>query len=397
MPANKKQAWKARLLVPCLDPACGASLYEPLAAIENGVILAEHGIISAIGANLAIPHDYELIDYGDSIICPSLVNAHTHLQLSWLQGETSLGHGFTDWLKSMLPQLLPVIGSGFGPMQEAAFRDAVLGLIACGTGYAGDIGGSIPGALAAALSVGFPMTHFCEWFGFLEDSESIWPARCQAEVGANPDARASCAPCGHALYSTSVKQMQRVQAWCEESGVPFTFHLAESPEETEMLASGTGPLVDLYRGIVLPDNWRPEGLAPVRMASKYGLLNKNTLAVHGVQMDGGDIKEFAETGAALCLCPRSNRNLSVGTAPVRKFIEADILLCLGTDGLASCADLDIRNEVAFLQEEFDLPMSVLLRMAIANGRAALGLGQEWLAIGRQARFSVWPLRDPCDA
>ncbi|MBD5641991.1 MAG: amidohydrolase family protein [Desulfovibrio sp.] len=384
------------MLVPILEPARGAALYEPVRALENGVILADNDLIVAIGANLAVPPDYELTDFGDAMICPPLVNAHTHLQLSWLEG-TVWGLGFTEWLKSMLPRLFPVIRSGFGSRERAALADAVACLQACGTGHAGDVGGSIPGALEAAAAQDLPLTSFCEWLGFTEDAASPWPGRCRQAISANPGLALRCAPCGHALYSTSVAQMRIAQAWCESMGRIFTFHLAESPEETEMLVSGAGPLAELYRGNVLPDNWQPPGLGPVRLALRHGLLKKGTLAVHCVQLEDSEIMKFAATGAAICLCPRSNRNLAVGLAPAQKLADAGILLCLGTDGLTSCEDLDVRNEARFLQTEFGLPLPALLRMAIPNGRAALGLETETLAAGKKARFSVWALGEDSNA
>lgn len=386
-----KKAWKASLIAPYIAPGRGEELFAPLETIPNGVILCVEGRITAIGASIPIPGDYEVIDCGDSIICPPLVNAHTHLQLSWLNKRTLWGKGFTAWLKSMLLQLFPVIRTGFGLRQKRAMLAATESLAASGTGAIGDVGGSIPGAIETSFESDAQCLRFCEWFGFGPETASPWPSRCRFYLENHPRDTQNCSPSAHALYSTSESCLCKAHDWCRQTGRVFTFHLAESPEETEMLVSGTGPLAELYRDIVLPPDWKPSGATPFRTAMGYNLLDEKTLAVHGAQLERDEVKDFAATGAALCLCPRSNKNLSVGVAPVESLIAAGALLCLGTDGLTSCEDLDIRNEARFLQSRFDLPLAAILRMAIPNGRVALGMEVEALQPGSRAFFSIWPL------
>ena len=59
---------------------------------------------------------------------------------------------------------------------------------------------------------------------------------------------ARCAPGGHALYSTGPEILSAARQDCSRMGRVFSFHLAESPEETQLLTSGSGPLRDLYAG-----------------------------------------------------------------------------------------------------------------------------------------------------
>jgi len=391
-PAGGPVAFRARLIVPLAGEkaARGKALRAPLASLENCWLMAEKGRIAAIGKNLP-PHCHKR-DLGDVAILPPLANAHTHLQLSWLGGKTLWRHGFTLWLKSMLPLLMPAIGAGFGsPAQLAALDNACKSLTEQ-TAYAGDVGGSITGALAAAQAAAhkhdLTITHFCEWFGFAPDG-SPWPERCHSEIAQNGDT--SCAPSAHGLYSTSAANVRKAHAFCKRHGRVFSIHLAESEEETELLCAGTGPLAELYRGCVLPPNWRPPGMRPLPYAQKLGILGHGTLAVHGVQLDQKEIELLAASGAALCLCPRSNYNLAVGEAPVGGLMASGTLLCLGTDGLTSSTDLDIRNEALFLRRKLGLPWRILWRMATVNGAAALGMPFSGLAVGQPARFSVWPL------
>ena len=204
---------------------------------------------------------------------------------------------------------------------------------------------------------------------------------------------ARCAPGGHALYSTGPEILAAARQDCARMGRVFSFHLAESPEETQMLTTGDGPLRAFYDKVVLPQGWEAPGLRPLAYALKLGLLGPGTLAVHGVQLDAQEVEVLAASGAAMCLCPRSNRNLGVGVAPVREMMESGALLCLGTDGLTSNRDLDVRKEAVWLRETLDVPPEALVRMLTVNGAAALNVldcGAGRLEKGGPADFCVLP-------
>jgi aminodeoxyfutalosine deaminase len=86
---------------------------------------------------------------------------------------------------------------------------------------------------------------------------------------------------------------------------------------------------------------------PARFFDDGGLLGPATLAVHGVQLTPADAALLKERGVTICLCPRSNERLAVGTAPVHLFTKLGIPLCLGTDSLASNDSLSLWDEIRF--------------------------------------------------
>lgn len=398
-------AFRARSLVALAGegPARGATaLFAPLARLDDALILTRAGRVEEVRPwkNARLPAGTQVRDLGDVRLMPACVNAHTHLQLSWLAGRTRWGHGFAAWLQSLIPQLVaPARDGGETAQRHRAAARACAALAADGTHWVGDVGGSSPGALsilrAASTAAGLETRRFCEWFGFappLTDAGRPWPPRCRAEIAADAALENECAPCGHALYSTAPDILCAAREWCAGAGRVFSFHLAESPEETELLATGAGALRACYEGTVLPPGWQPPRLRPLAFASALGLLGPGVLAVHGVQLAAEEITALAASGAALCLCPRSNRNLAVGEAPVRALLESGTLLCLGTDGLTSNKDLDVRNEAILLRERLDLPPRALLRLLTVNGAAALGFprGTGTLAPGAPAVFAVIP-------
>ena len=63
-----------------VDPARGATL-------KDQVILVEHGKIKAIGPHLAIPADAEQIDLSKEWLTAGLMDAHTHMTLTTIEGD----------------------------------------------------------------------------------------------------------------------------------------------------------------------------------------------------------------------------------------------------------------------------------------------------------------------
>lgn len=378
------------------SPARGVQLFAALKKIDNALLLVREGLVEDVRpwAHARLPAGAQVRDVGPVCLAPACVNAHVHLELSHLAGRTLWGKGFTPWLES----LIPLLSASSGDAAAAALASACADLAGTGTAHAGNVAGSLPNGLAladkACRETGLSVSHFCEWFGFgppFADDERPWPPRCRAALAADPFLAARCAPAGHALYSTAPDVLRAARQTCATRRTVFSFHLAESPEETRLLTTGDGPLRDCYENVVLPQGWQPPGMRPLAYAASLGLLGPGVLAVHGVQLDAQEVEVLAAGGTALCLCPRSNRNLGVGAPPVRALMESGGLLCLGTDGLTSNSDLDVRREAVYLRETFDVPPEALVRLLTVNGAAALGLaGGGRLMPGFPADFCVLP-------
>jgi cytosine/adenosine deaminase-related metal-dependent hydrolase len=98
---------------------------------------------------------------------------------------------------------------------------------------------------------------------------------------------------------------------------------------------------------------------------------------------------LAKTKAKVCLCPGSNRYLSVGTAPVENYLRRGILPALGTDSLTSNPELSLWQEMRLLAEEHpSVDPTDILCMATLGGAEALGLDGQLgsLEPGKTAAF-----------
>lgn len=411
-------------------PARGEDLFAPLKKIDNAVLVVRDGLVEDVRpwGREALPAGAQVHDVGPVSLIPACINAHTHLELSHFAGRTRWGQGFAAWLLSLIPLLSEEPDEAATAALEAACAD----IVGAGTVHVGDFcGRRLVETAQACQAVGLGATHFCEWFGFappFADALRPWPPRVRDDVAIlgqsgpsgtsdvndtnglhgpagtslhgstgtnrlndqNGPIGMACAPAGHALYSTAPEVLQDARRHCVAGNKIFSFHLAESPEETELLTTGGGSFRTCY-GAVLPKNWTPPGLSPFDYALSLDLLGPGTLAVHGVHLDARERVGLAASGTALCLCPRSNQNLAVGQAPVHALFETGMLLCLGTDGLTSNTDTDVRREAVYLRETLDVPPEALVRLLTVNGAAALGLGQAGrLTPGAEAQFCILP-------
>ena len=356
------------------------ALVRPPARIDDGVILARDGIILTVEPYKdyarrpgALP-PAAIRDLGDVLLVPGLVNCHTHLEISHMAGKTVCGKGFADWVASLVALDVKRPDS-----VGDALREAVLSLVACGTAGVGDISSREPLAvLATTQDNGIEARIFHEIIGHAETSVT------DAIVTATKKTSFSLA--GHAFYTTPGEAMVRAKHWCDAAGRPFSLHLAEHQDETQCLRDGSGRLYEQLRQRILPPSWRAPGTSPVQYAASLGLLTSGTLAVHCVQCDEADIAALAAGSAAVCLCPRSNACIAVGEAPAAAFAARGIPLCLGTDSLASNADLDVWKEAEYFLKKNILPANALLRMATVNGAGILGLSNRVGRLEKGMRF-----------
>jgi 5-methylthioadenosine/S-adenosylhomocysteine deaminase len=64
---------------------------------------------------------------------------------------------------------------------------------------------------------------------------------------------------------------------------------------------------------------------------ELGVLGPRFSAAHGIWLDSDDISRLADEGASVVHNPMSNLRLGSGVAPVRAFLDAGVLLGIGTD------------------------------------------------------------------
>jgi cytosine/adenosine deaminase-related metal-dependent hydrolase len=202
-------------------------------------------------------------------------------------------------------------------------------------------------------------------------------------------------PSPHSIYSCESVLIRKIKALSEETGLPFSIHLAESIEESEFTVNNSGGLKDFLIKRGIPHGFiETYGLSPVKYLNSIGGLCHGMVAVHCVHIDDVDIDILAENGVRIVTCPGSNQFLDNGIALLEKFMEKGISISIGTDSAASNDKLDIFKEMQIIKEEHPLiPSSEIIKMATINGAKTLDFDDRYGTIeaGKIAELIALPL------
>lgn len=346
--------------------------------IANGWVAIADGRITAVGG----PHETPPVaprDLGHTAMLPGLVNAHTHLELSWLRGRVPPAATFVDWIKQLFVTRGGRSERRDDPRVLESAAEAVREMREAGTAGVGDISNSMA-SVAPLAAAGMHALVFHELLGFnLTNGQSVADTsrlRQDAAAAGGDTVRVSLAP--HAPYSVSPELFRAIRHEVDRSPVPITsIHLAESQSEVDFLRDGTGPWPGILRWVgSLRADWHPPGQTSVEYLDALGVLDARTLAVHGVMLPDADLARLAAIGCTVVTCPRSNQWVGAGAPPVARFYAAGVKVAVGTDSLASVADLNLFAELKTMRWLApSVPAAWLLESATRVGAEALGLGE----------------------
>jgi aminodeoxyfutalosine deaminase len=376
-PAGSLRVYQADWVCPVVAPP-----------LPRGWVAVRDGRIVAVGAADALPAG-SVEDLGGAALLPGLVNAHTHLELAPLRGRVPPAASFIEWVRGLFALRTPDDRPD-APEAQAAIEAALEEMRASGTAVVGDISNSL--AAVALLDRSPLVGHvFHELLGFqATDGAPVEASRVRRlAMDARSPVRIGVA--AHAPYSVSPELFQAVRAEADRLDPRImSVHLGESPEELQLLRDGSGPWRAMLEqiGAWRPD-WRPPGCGPVEYLGRLGVLQPGTLVVHGVQFTDADLHGLAVRGCVLVTCPRSNVWVGVGAPPVQRFYESGVPVAVGTDSVASVADLNLFAELAAMRAHAPgVAARRLLESATLVGARALGFGDEYGSIEAGKRAAL---------
>lgn len=341
---------------------------------DGAVILDARGSVRAVGAAADLVSAYRHAEWSaeQAILLPGLVNAHVHLELSALRGETQSGGGFGPWVTGMMERR-----DALAPeLDEEAIDGAISELLRAGTVAIGEVTNSLR---AVPLLAGAPLLGrvFHELFGLARGALpalSERAAEARQRVAPWP-ANLSYVLAPHTLYSLHPDSARELVAAARACGARTSLHLAEHAAERAFLRDGSGPFAAfLARRNVPVDDFVAPGLSPVAYAERLGLLCPELIAVHLCATERDELARVKAGGAEAVLCPRSNLFIELKLPPLYDILAVGLTPGLGTDSLASNTTLDVLAEAAALRDRFpQVDEGVLVSMASWYGAQALGL------------------------
>ncbi len=368
--------------------------------ILNGALAFENSEIVAVGSASEIVSlfpDAEIEDVGEAAILPGFVNCHSHLEITSMRGALDdVEHDFRSWL-------LKLNGLRASLTDEDIFAAAVAGAIEgarAGVTCFGDIGRMGLAGVAALKKVGlrgvvFQETEFSPDNRTADDEFVKLATKYEVLRGSETDlVRVGLSP--HSPYTVGSRLFELIAQYSILNRVPLSIHAAESADETELLAHGTGLFKGFYDRFDL--EWESPYCTPIEYLERLGVLSTQPLLAHCVTVSDTDIKRIANNGAKIAHCPKSNAKFGHGYAPFEAFLDAGIDVGLGSDSVASNNVCDLLEESRFAvlsarnregSARF-INAKEALETATLGGAKALGLERliGTLEAGKQADIAV---------
>ena len=357
----------------------------------GGWLLADDGYVQNAGLGTR-PDADEVVDLGDAVVTPGLINTHHHLWQNLTRARAQDENLF-GWLQA----LYPVWAAIDEEAEYAAARAglAELALSGCTTvfdhhylfppGRAGLLEAEIRAARDLGVRIvasrgsmdlgesdgGLPPDSIVE-----DRDEALAATEAAARLADGDLVEIAVAPCSP--FSVTKELMRESADLARRLGLRLHTHLAETVEEEEFALEKFGS-------------------TPVEYLEELGWLAEDAWCAHCVHLSGDDVAKFGRQDVGVAHCPSSNMRLGAGIAPVRELLDAGVRVGLGVDGSASNerGDLFLEVKQALLVARARggpkaLTARDALRLGTRGGAAVLGrddVGQ--LATGKRADFAVW--------
>lgn len=339
----------------------------------------------------------------DQLVMPALVNAHTHLDLTHIGPQ---GHhpkdGFMAWVD--------MIRAG-RRLEDDEIREATLLGVAKsllgGVAAVGDIAGAPAGRLTDAPALALaesPMigVSYLEFFGIGTAAPGAIKKIDAYLSERYPAARAQIADRGvtiglqpHAPNTVDLGVYRWAARAAASHAMPLSTHLAETPEEREFIAQGTGPQREFIERFGIWDDSVLDHVGKGRRPAQHlrsVLENHRFLVAHVNDATDEAIETLASTRTSVAYCPRASAYFGAqehfGTHRYLDMLAAGVNVCLGTDSIVNLDTPDrmsVLDDMRLLSARDHAEPTTLIAMATTNGARALGLEERAFTLGQGAR------------
>jgi cytosine/adenosine deaminase-related metal-dependent hydrolase len=334
--------------------------------IEDGAVAVNKNEIMAVGQfdEVRREHAGDVLDLGEMILLPGLINAHCHLDYTALRGKIGRQDSFADWIRAINAEKAGLTEQDYIESIQIGFAEARR----FGTTTIANLT-AFPRLIA---SIEEPIRTW--WFGELIDVRSPEQAEQivdDAVVHLKSASHWGLAP--HAPFTASTRLYSRCEEIARRENVLLTTHLAESRDEMQMFRDGAGATFDFLKSIgrSLEDCG---GETPVARFLRTRTVDDRWIIAHLNELDRGDFELLqAAPQFHIAHCPRSHSFFGHAPFAVERLRSMGFNVCLGTDSLASNSDLSLFGEMReILNKKRQLAPREVVEMATINGAQAIG-------------------------
>ena len=301
----------------------------------------------------------KIIDAEGKVVMPGLINCHTHLGMSIFRC-TNDGYNLNDWLNK---KIWPI-------EDKLSWNDIYYTtLLSC----------------IETIKSG-TTTSADHYFGTLESINAIKECKireiftnCVLDSDGKGQSRIdifeklysenksisdlltfSVAP--HSLYTCSADYLKKLRKIAIKYKLPIHMHMSENLDEVKTI-------IDKF------------GMKPAFVLKELGLTDCKLILAHCTYLDDDEIELLKKYDVSIVHNPISNLNLGCGIAPIKKYINNGLNVCLGTDGAGSAINIDMFYHMAFVdllqkgiyKDPLALDPYEVLKLATINGAKAFGL------------------------
>lgn len=305
----------------------------------------------------------------EGIIIPGFINAHCHVELSYLWKRFVKGTGmagFIDQINTLRNDTsLEEKKESISLWMDNMWKKGVSGM--------GDISNCSDSFEIKSSSLMKTRT-FIEVFGTEKEqcSEVMNHASKLEKLAESCGLEASVTP--HSCYTMSPELLRESSRRGLEKGF-ISYHSQESQEEEDMIKSGKGKMWENRKsnGMSTPPVTGTSSLeyfVSILENIRQAPFDEKILLVHEVCMSLSDMELVKEKfkNAFIALCPLSNIFIHNMLPPIDKMYANGMTLTVGTDSLSSNDDIDMAKEIFCIQKNFpSIPLGEILKWATLNG------------------------------
>ena len=310
------------------------------------------------------------VEFYAGILCAGFVNAHSHIELSYLRGAIAGGGGYAAFAAGIAK-----VRDTFSEEERLrAIEEADRAMWQEGVDAVGDI---VNGATSFATKATSPIHYknFAEVFGL-----RVCNLEQQRELLKYPNT--SLTP--HSIYSVQDAPFKEV---CNaETDAPLSIHFMETPDEA-LLYEGKGSLHKWDKAVGFECDFLHYGSPAERIVACVP-KDRSLMLVHNCFVTERDIEVVMDHFSApvsWALCPRSNAYISGIEPRSVELLRAhnNINICIGTDSLSSNWSLSMIEELKMFR---GIPLAELLQWATINGAKALGIDNHYgtIEVGKRS-------------
>lgn len=315
-----------------------------------------------------------LIERFNGTLVPGFVNAHCHLELSYMKGRIPSGTGLTSFLQAVVTQ---------EPVEEDVILDAIQKadqeMRSNGVVAVGDISNLTSTIITKKVSSIY-YYNFVEMFDFMDSEkaghfyghyESVYQ-----KFLANGLSRTVQVP--HSTYTVSDRLMQILGDNLPDD-VTGSIHMLENEQENSWLLGGKSEYAAFFEGLGYKmENFAPPNLSSIEVFKVSGYQPERMLFIHNTVANDVDLKSMKEyQNSFLVTCPNANLYIESRLPDYSLWMQSGIPICVGTDSYASNHQLSVWEEVCQIKSRFDdISLDDILKWATIHGARALGMDKE---------------------